>query len=485
MASILTTEESKALLALCRSGRLYEVEDWITGGKSLRTAEGVRGSPLQIAVEKGFRSLIELLVRNESQVKIKNKALAYAVEHRRMDLVELLAKNGAEIASVPFVEVLRTWDPKIIHFFLEHGADVIRDQPFAHALADAVRSTLRTFKDCQEMRPELAGPLKQQAESALRFFSHTGNLKWVNLMLWLGADPRTKGPMVYSHHDDDPECDGTAVEEACLSGKLEILRRFKVNPGTDNLAELLRSAGVSGHADVFRYLLDLGAHPNDMDNGGSWALDRCIWHLEYEDTDHVRFKELFSRWRVSRTWEAITVLVKAGAMWRPDDIWSIRHFRRMLLKAEPALVIDLFELLKGHRACTDETVRAFLDNPPMRQHLAGKEWHLTRLGLKCPETRPAPSVSNRLATRAPIHPSPRIPYRLLARFNREKLYGQVWSQPVRKVAPEYGVSDVALAKTCRKLQIPLPGRGHWAKVAAGKPVRTRPPLAPFPMPGQK
>jgi hypothetical protein len=107
MASILTTEESKALLALCRTGRLYEVEDWIRAGKSLRIAEGVRGSPLQMAVEKGFRSLIELLVRNESQVKIKNKALAYAVEHRRMDLVEFLVKNGAEIASVPFVEGLR------------------------------------------------------------------------------------------------------------------------------------------------------------------------------------------------------------------------------------------------------------------------------------------------------------------------------------------------------------------------------------------
>ena len=38
MASILTTEESKALLALCRNGRLYEVEDWIRAGKSLRIA---------------------------------------------------------------------------------------------------------------------------------------------------------------------------------------------------------------------------------------------------------------------------------------------------------------------------------------------------------------------------------------------------------------------------------------------------------------
>ncbi|MCC6586725.1 MAG: hypothetical protein IT168_08545 [Bryobacterales bacterium] len=95
-----------------------------------------------------------------------------------------------------------------------------------------MRTAVRIFKECQELRPELAPQLKQQTESALRFFSHTGNLKGVNLMIKLGADPRTKGPMVYSHHDDDPECHGTAIEEACLSGKLEILRRFAVSAET-------------------------------------------------------------------------------------------------------------------------------------------------------------------------------------------------------------------------------------------------------------
>ena len=145
MPAVLTKEESKELLALCRSGRLYEVEDWIRAGRSLQIADGVRGTPLQVAVQKGFGSLIELLARNESQVKVKNKALYWAVERRRMDLVELLIKNGAEAASVPFVEVLRTWDPKIIRFFLGHEADLIRDQPFAHALADEVRTALRIF----------------------------------------------------------------------------------------------------------------------------------------------------------------------------------------------------------------------------------------------------------------------------------------------------------------------------------------------------
>ncbi|HWR54444.1 MAG TPA: ankyrin repeat domain-containing protein, partial [Bryobacteraceae bacterium] len=401
MASVLTREESKELLALCRAGRLYEIEDWIKAGKSIQMAEGVRGTPLQIAVVKGFRSLIELLVRNESQVKLKNKALAWAIEHRRMDLAQLLVRERAEIASLPFYEVLRTWDPKIIRFFLDRGADVIRDQPFA----DEVRTALRIFKECREKHPELAGQLTQQAESALRFFSHTGNLKWVELMLGLGADPRSKGPMVYSDHDGDhAECYVTGVEEACSLGKLDVLQRFKVRPETDDLPELLRSASLFAHVDVIRYLLDLGVQPNELENGGSSALERCIWHLEYEDLGNFPHKELYCLWRNSRTWEAITVLAKAGAVWRPDGTWTIGFVRRKLLKVSPALVTDVFELLKGLGACTEETVRLFLDNPPMRKHLAGRERDLARFGLKCPEARPAPTASNQ--TRPPVQSQP-------------------------------------------------------------------------------
>lgn len=56
-------------------------------------------------------------------------------------------------------------------------------------------------------------------------------------------------------------------------------------------------------------------------------------------------------------------------------------------------------------------------------------------------------------------------------YERDKLYEEVWAEPVMKVAERYGVSDVALAKTCRKLNVPLPPRGYWAKIKAGKTPR--------------
>ena len=41
---------------------------------------------------------------------------------------------------------------------------------------------------------------------------------------------------------------------------------------------------------------------------------------------------------------------------------------------------------------------------------------------------------------------------------------------MQTLAKKYGISDVGLAKTCRKLSIPLPGRGYWARKEAGQKV---------------
>lgn len=62
--------------------------------------------------------------------------------------------------------------------------------------------------------------------------------------------------------------------------------------------------------------------------------------------------------------------------------------------------------------------------------------------------------------------------RPVIRLTREELHGRVWEQPMRTLAQEFGVSDVALAKTCRKAKVPVPGRGCWARKAAGKPVQS-------------
>ncbi len=50
----------------------------------------------------------------------------------------------------------------------------------------------------------------------------------------------------------------------------------------------------------------------------------------------------------------------------------------------------------------------------------------------------------------------------------------VWEKPMRQLAGEFGLSDVGLAKACKKHDIPRPPRGYWARLAAGQKPRKIP-----------
>jgi hypothetical protein len=52
--------------------------------------------------------------------------------------------------------------------------------------------------------------------------------------------------------------------------------------------------------------------------------------------------------------------------------------------------------------------------------------------------------------------------------SRVELYDLVWSKPMTHLAKELGLSDVGLRKICVKFGIPLPPRGHWARLQFGK-----------------
>lgn len=61
-------------------------------------------------------------------------------------------------------------------------------------------------------------------------------------------------------------------------------------------------------------------------------------------------------------------------------------------------------------------------------------------------------------------------------LTREELYALVWAKPVAQAAKDWGLSDVGLAKLCRRHCVPLPYRGFWARKAAGQTPK------PIPLP---
>jgi hypothetical protein len=60
-------------------------------------------------------------------------------------------------------------------------------------------------------------------------------------------------------------------------------------------------------------------------------------------------------------------------------------------------------------------------------------------------------------------------------INRDKLYEEVWADPMTKVAAKYVVSSSFLARVCERLHVPRPSRGYWAQMEAGK-AAPKPPL---------
>ena len=67
---------------------------------------------------------------------------------------------------------------------------------------------------------------------------------------------------------------------------------------------------------------------------------------------------------------------------------------------------------------------------------------------------------------------PQSPFTL----TRKTLYDLAWSKPMSELAKDFNISDVALAKRCRAVDVPIPYRGYWARKAAGQD----PPKTPLP-----
>jgi hypothetical protein len=324
------------------------------------------------------------------------------------------------------------------------------------------------------MRPDLAERLQEQADMALRQFCQDGRPRWVALLLWAGANPRSRGPALDdAERADDPEFCTTALHEACGLDDSAILRRLGPTRD-DDLSGMLARAAFAARAKMIQCLLDLGADPNDKPDGGSSALDACIQCLGWEDFDQIRYghrpEYLTPASKVPRSGEAVRLLVERGARWTPDAS-ALNRTRRILYRLEPALVAELLVQLlarEGGADAADELLRV----PRMRKHVAPCADRLARLGLTLgPEAR-------RAVIDAPPPPKPRLSAAVLARYDRERLYEEVWAEPTKRVAARYGVSDVMLWKVCRQLTVLKPQRGYWAKKTAGKPTEKRPPLRP-------
>jgi hypothetical protein len=279
---------------------------------------------LEVAVETGFHSVVQLVAKNEQSADVKTAASCAAVSAKRMDLIELLCANGADPKTVTLDSVLFEWDPKLIRYFLDRGADPLEGRPFAEAFRERIRTALRPFVDYKRDHPELAPQLQEQIDCALRYFCGEGDLKWVCLLLWAGADPRSKDRVSGRIGQKIRSATRLDSQKPAAPRKIDVLKKLKPDPKRDNFTELLHNAAIWSRSATLGYLLELGVNPNDKANGDSSALDMVLRKFDFiRIGSRSGLGALTAVYEVRPVFDCLRALVSYGAAWRPESGYGL------------------------------------------------------------------------------------------------------------------------------------------------------------------
>lgn len=374
------------LTELCKVGRLFDVQEWVALGKPVNPppipAKGARvKSPLEVAIERGFHSLVEVLLRAGAlqepggHVSPMNRAL----RARRLDNVQLLVEHGFDPKTVDMNEVFASWDPHVMEYFIERGADIESGHPFAHAFCERIRTALRPFKTCRQRVPAI----QEQANIALRHHCKEGNLKWVSLMLWAGADPLEPGPETPGEQLVEDDEGLSALGYAALYDHLEVfdLKPVRAKLKGANRVDFFRYLNKREGVNVLKRLLEQGIPANDGEAGScsligsfiqsmSWSYEPYSWGRDDSAARKIDTPDARDNLK------AIHLLAKHGGKWRPTDKSEINYARRSLLKLTPDYTIEFVWIMSKYKACALEPIQSLLSTPTIKSHTVA---HAARL----------------------------------------------------------------------------------------------------------
>lgn len=386
-------DEIRQLVELCRAGKLFAVQEWISQGRPVNPPpskrKGVRSqTPLEVAIDRGFHSLVEILLKGGADIEAErwNGPMEQVLQMRRLDLVQLLVDHGYAPSQVSMEAVFETWSPELMEYFIDRGADLQTDSPLANALKNRIRTALRIVKKYRDRFPHI----QRQVNEALRHHCQKGDLKWVSLMLWAGADPYDTEPLDVPDESDDRET--TALELAAIYRHFDIfdlkMVRIQVDhPATQQI--LAFALGEEQGIPLVEKLLKLGVSLNNQENGGSSAIQSLLGQMSLFATlqrhrganNHIDLPDTF---RERQLLKGIHLLARAGARWRPIDVHQISEARRSLSKLPPEYTLEFVWIMGKYAACDSETICELLRTPKMKAHLGEKSSKLRELLGKWP-----------------------------------------------------------------------------------------------------
>ena len=367
-------EELFPIIGYAKAGNLKAVQEWIDAGNPLNLPTGKktrRRSPLQIAIERGFYTLAEMLLDGGADPKA-DRALAMAVECKRADIAEMLLNRGVPLGDVSFTDVCYTHDLDLIRLFLARGADPVRHEPFYHALIGGLFPLLGFFKDL------LAGnPLLQpQADAVLAYYAAQKNPRGVGLMMWAGADPKATIAIECDYQSQTP------LEVAAGSGSIPVLKAMRPERFPEILPMLVQASAYQQTAAMREYLTAIGAPINDCDDGSSSGLSAALHRIEWDTNS--RFGSFAVASRVSDHIRTIDELLAKGAKF---PAMEANYLRRLIWSMRCEELLRLIKVLHTRSAFPTEVLRATISTPKMRTIL-GAKWAAADALLNPPKSDP-------------------------------------------------------------------------------------------------
>jgi hypothetical protein len=466
---------------------VYDAERWIRAGRPLQALVYKASkkprieTPLHAAIRTKHRDLVLLLLCNGYRLELEptdwDSVLNVALSNRSFDLFDLLLKWGADPKNVDLSTLFDTYKTDLFERFDDLGIDLTK----GHALAEALgyHTSNRPLFGFAKRHRENNPRVQTELNIALSHHVSEENEKGVQLCLWAGADPHVPTLSLRfwrrsGNKDDENETDYgvSAVYEACLRGNVEILKRLRPDPTRDDFDELYRVA-------TNRSVIDLLAQKK-LPTGVGPVIQHHLWWATV-DRDH---------WRPT---DALRRLFELGVRWTESSPDELANLRRGLLKAPDSVFVELVKLLARTDYSSPELLKQLARTPSM--HARMKEVGFIPPSDDHPrrynQLRPTRSreVLKKFGVELPKPPPLPLPRSIRVgswcqnaqevKMDRAQLFERVWSDPVAKLAAEWGLSGPGLKKVCRKLQVPVPPRGHWARRKAGQRV-SRPHLPPLP-----
>lgn len=346
------------LVRLCWEGKLYEVEALLEEGVDPNPPPHIRKSALRVALGEGFHSLVVLLLRKGARVgprEMFDVAWAGSVEY-----MGLLLDHGGKLDDAEAIESACAHGAgPMIDLLESRGVDLVTGSPLAAALKTGNKSIIGRWKRLLDKHQDLA----LQGAMALYHFCEKGSERGVALMLWAGADPRM--PILEEGETFDPDWQKTAMGEAAFRGNLKMLKQFKVDPGIDDVGDLLWRAGSGNHHEAVDYLLEIATSAQREAALGQ-MLATALSHVDWRSNP---------KWgwgcgpeRAEPDVKMVEKLARLGA--KLDVNKELRRVRAALRRAEPGQAIRILRALASGPVADIEELRRIVKTKTIIERLA-------------------------------------------------------------------------------------------------------------------